>query len=231
MKKSHEAKTETPLRTITQAAKRGAGAAALTLTLAALAPVAAQAEKGPRPEKLRSYISTRVLGRQVNQDMKNRRDLQAYNGVLIINSSHDNGGTEATPTPSGGTTYPAASQTIDGPVIEHPVTVFRGNPKNRYGHDDFTNGDYEFGEITRGKKPHIKLIEFNPATMDLVPGSMEDGPLVKNFIFQSDKTGHHLNLDEPLTSSDDLTRLHGGPLTDASGQPWQIGYEHPHPKG
>lgn len=200
----------------------------MTLTLAALAPVAAQAEKGPHPEKLRSYISTRVLERQANQDMLNQRDLQAYNGVLIINSSHANGGTEATPTPSGGTTYPAASQTIDGPVIEHPVIVFRGDAKDRFGHNDFTNGDYEFGEITRGKKPHIKLIKFDP-TMELVPGSMEDGPLVKNFIFQSDKAGH-LNLNEPLTSSDDLTRLHGGPLTDASGQPWQIGLE-VHPKG
>jgi hypothetical protein len=107
--------------------------------------------------------------------------------------------------------------------------VFRGNPKDEFRHQDLTNGDYAFGEIDRSTGD-VRLITFNPATMKLVPWSMENGPLVVSFIFQSDKAGY-LNLNEPLTSSDGRTKLHGGPLTDASGQPWQIGLEVPHPKG
>lgn len=199
----------------------------MTLTLAALAP-AAQAEKGPKPEKLRSYISTRVLDKWANRRMRTQQDLQAFNGVLIINKSYDNGGTEATPTPSGGTVYPNGSNTIGGDTIKDPVVVFRGSPKDEFGHNDLTNGDYAYGAIDR-KTGRIKLIPFDAETMVLVPATMEDGPLVKNFIFQSDKAGH-LNFSEPLTSSDERTKVHGGPLTDASGQPWQIGLEI-HPKG
>jgi hypothetical protein len=230
MNKSPE--TTQPKRKLSGAFKRGLAGAALTVT-AALAPgvATAQAEKGPVSEKLNSYIPTRVLEKRANQDMLNQRDLVAYNGVLIINSSYNNGGTEATPIPTGGTTYPNASQTIDGKVIEHPIRVFRSDPKNQFGHNDFTNGDYEYGKLIRGKKPHIELIKFDSSTMELVPWSMEDGPLVSNFIFLSDNKAGHLNLNEPLTSSDGRTKLHGGPLTDASGQPWKIGYEHPHPKG
>ena len=228
MNKSPETDRKTSLRTIAQTAKRGAGAAALTLTLAALAPAVALAEKGPKPEKLRSYIPTGVLDKRVNHRMRTQQDLQAFNGVLIINKGYDNGGTEATPTPSGGTVFPKGSQTIEGITVKDPVIEFRGNPKDEFGHSNLTNGDYAYGVIDR-KTDRIKLIPFDPDTMVLVPATMEAGPLVKNFIFQSDKAGH-LNLDEPLTSSDDRTRVHGGPLTDASGQPWQIGLEI-HPKG
>jgi hypothetical protein len=228
MNKSPETSQPTK-RKLPRAVKRGLAGAALTVT-AALAPAVAtaQAEKGV-VEKLHSYIPTRVLEKQAKQRLRNQQDLGAFNGVLLLDSSYNNGGTPYSSTTSGGASYPNGGNTTESEVIEHPVVVFRGNPKDEFGHDNLTNGDYAFGEIDR-PTGNLKLINFDPATMKLVPWSMENGPLVKNFIFQSDKAGN-LNLNEPLTSSDERTKLHGGPLTDASGQPWQVGLEVQHPKG
>ena len=191
-----------PKRKLPKAVKRALAGTALAVT-AALAPAVstAQAEKGV-VEKLRSYIPTRVLEKQTKQRLRNQQDLGAFNGVLLRGQAG---------------------------VVEHPVVVFRGNPKDKFGHDNLTNGDYAFGEIAR-PSGNLTLLKFDPVTMKLVPWSMENGPLVKNFIFQSDKAGR-LNLNEPLTSTDERTKLHGGPLTDAAGQPWQVGLEIKHPKG
>ena len=227
MNKSPE--TTKPKRKLPKAVKRGLAGAALTVT-AALAPAVstAQAEKGV-VEKLHSYIPTKVLEKQTEQRLRQQQDLGAFNGVLLLETNYNNGGTQYSPTTSGGATYPNGSNTGQAEVIEHPVVVFRGNAKDEFGHDNLVNGDYAFGEIDR-PTGDLKLINFDPETMKLVPWSMENGPLVENFIFQSDKTGH-LNLNEPLTSSDGRTKLHGGLLTDASGQPWQIGLDVPNPKG
>jgi hypothetical protein len=227
MNKSPE--TTKPKRQLSKAVKRGLAGAALTVT-AALAPgiAPAQAEKGVI-EKLHSYIPTRVLEKQTKHRLGQQQDLGAFNGVLLLETNYNNGGTPYSSMTSGGASYPNGGNTTKSEVIEHPVVVFRGNPKDEFGHNDLANGDYAFGEIDR-PTGDVKLITFNPETMKLVPWSMENGPLVKNFIFQSDKAGH-LNLNEPLTSSDGRTKLHGGPLTDASGQPWQIGLDIPNPKG
>jgi len=214
-----------PSKKITGALRKGLAVSALSVT-AALAPgvVTAQAEKGT-VEKLKTHIPTKVLEKQATQSLHQQRDLVAFNGILLFESAYNNGGSQYNPMAAGGNVYTDSNVTKIGEGIEHPVVVFRGNPKNEFGHNDLTNGDYTFGEIDRptGK---VKLINFDPKTMKLVPWTMEgsDGPLLENFIFQSDKAGN-LNFDEPLTSSDNRTRLHGGPLSDATGQPWQVGLE------
>jgi hypothetical protein len=233
MKTQETSHNKHPKRNLTRTLTRGLAGAALTVT-AAMAPAVstANAEKGPAEKKLSHYIPTRVLRKQADADLKEQIDLGAFNGALITNRGVPNGGTEATPTPSGGTTYPTASLTYTGKVFEHPIIMFRGNPKDQFGHNDYTNGDYAFFKLVRGKHPHVEPIKFNPATDVVEPWTMEgsDGPEVRPFIFQSDKAGH-LNLSEPLTSPDWQSRLHGTPLTDSMGQTWKIGLEIPSPKG
>jgi hypothetical protein len=203
--------------------KRAAAATAIALTAAMGQGVAtANAETASRSTKLHNTISTRVLDRQIEESLRKQRDLQAFNGILLFSSDYNNGGTEYTPVIAGGNSYPADATTNSGRGIEHPIVVFRGNPKNRFGHNDLTNGDYEFGLIDR-TTGDVKLIKFDPKNMVLVSWAPENESQLVNFIFQSDNGT--LNFNEPLTSTDDRTRLHGGPLTDASGQFWQVGRE------
>lgn len=218
---------------VTRALTRGLAGAALTVT-AAMAPAAtASAEKARPTEKPHSYIPTRVLEKQVNSAMRHQQNLGALNGDLVIHLSYSNGGTEATPSAAGATPYPEASQTTDIEVIEHPIVKNRRNPGDHSNYSP-TSKDFVYGKLVGGgKHRHIELINFDPATMEVNPWSMEDGPLVKPFIFPE----NHgiLDVNNPLTSNDWRT-THGGPLVESNtvgnmDTPWKIGYVIPAGKG
>ncbi len=216
-------------------ARRALAATALTLTAALGSGVTSARAKTLSPEKPRQHaqsFSLRERQKTTENNLLNQIGVGFFRGALLLHPvKRDTGGTKYSPDQSGGTAYPD-NNVVEEEVILNPLLVYKGSPKDQFGHDDITNGDYYFGIITHRSsgRPQVKLIKFNPDNMKLV-ADMSSNTYQESVVFQSDKLGN-IKIDGPMTAPDGRLDAGSVPLTNPfnSEQPLQIGFV-AHPKG
>jgi hypothetical protein len=106
--------------------------------------------------------------------------------------------------------------------IKNPFLVDLRQPNLQEGFKGIeVSGDYAIGFMRQtGDKPKVTLVKYDQNRMTFIPEAGNAGPNIQYALFQQDKIGG-IDLQNPLDSYDDLP--HGGPLTDAAGNPEPIG--------
>lgn len=103
--------------------------------------------------------------------------------------------------------------------IDHPLVVFRGNPKAETPRDPVWSGDYAFGSVV-DKLGHavVDLVNYDPNTMTLTPDTKP--PYITDGILEGGKGSLEFN---QLTDPEG----HGNPiLLDPDGHPELVAYEY-----
>jgi hypothetical protein len=201
--------------------QRGLAATALT-GVAVLAPAPASAEP-VKSEKLARPMSVKAAEQRATADLNHRRPLMWANGGLLFLQKVKNGGVEATQTTNGGTRYSPGISTVTR-YVDKPIVYFRGNPKERFGHNDLNNGDYVFMEITDRESTHPKLKAIKRDNTSHLISNLNGEPFLQSVTFMERTEFGGIDLNSPAGGYD-LDGMKGGPLQNEDGSNMQIAIE------
>jgi hypothetical protein len=205
--------------------RRGLAATALT-SFALLAPATANAETG-KSEKLAHPLPIKLAEQRATSDLNHGRPLMWANGGIQLQQKISNGGVEYDKTTNGGTMYSPGTSRVTK-YVDKPIVYFRGNPKERFGHNDLNNGDYLFMKITDRESTHPKLKVIKSGGSHLITYPNGE-PLLQSVTFMERSEFDGIDLNSP-SGGYDLEGMKGGPLQNPDGSPMQIAREY-EPKG
>ena len=151
---------------------------ALTLVVAAgVLPVSGTAEaatKHGKPE-LHKRAPITLLEKRTEKRINQDKVVAFYDGTLTISPSDtpSTGGAPYAPE-TGGASY--SPKTV---VIENPLIVYRGNPRDDLDHKRLLGGDFAFGSIGRASsQADVTLYPFDAQEMHFHPS---DGGLYRGY--------------------------------------------------
>lgn len=164
------------VRKIKQHAKE-AGVLALSITAGALPTAGTAAEAATKHSK--SEVNKRtpiaLLEKRTEKRINQDKVVAFYDGTLTISPSEtpSTGGAPYVPE-TGGASY--SSKAV---VIENPLIVYRGNPRDNLDHKRLLGGDFAFGSIGRASsQADVTLYPFDAKEMHFHPS---DGGLYRGY--------------------------------------------------
>lgn len=173
------------------------GTTAGILALAVTPGLALAHSKGKTSYKLPTQpVSVKARETQRTTERLNKQaPLSFYTGSLVMKVTSETGGITAVDT-AGGQAFPNGVVSTTK-IVEKPFAIFRGNPKDKFGHNGLSSGDYDFASMDSTGK--ITVYPFNTETMKLIPSANPDDSTLQNVVFPRRGDGY-LDFSQPLSS-------------------------------